>query len=87
MEPKITRLSDEEILHIFGAIVEQGDPKIEGFLVSFACTVCQATKADFYTLRPATLIFIAKYALTHHLAGSSKPHVVHNFPAEKGKAS
>lgn len=64
--PELTRLSDDDILDIFRAVVE-GEHDAEtlppAFLHCYAEALLLATRRDFMILRPASLVLIAKYKL------------------------
>ncbi len=70
------KLTDQQILSIFGQVLTQRDGP--SFLRSYADAICCATSSDFLILRPASLILIAKYRLTE----KQGQILVHNFPGK-----
>ena len=61
------RLSDAEILSIFRTIADWPSGTEESFIKAYARMILKATRLDFRTMRPTTLLLIVKYNLLGYL--------------------
>ena len=66
IDAELRLLTDEEILFIFKQVYRRGHQP--NFLQSFGAALLLANReVDFRTMRPAAVIFIAKYSLGCYL--------------------
>ena len=68
LNPRLARLSDEQILEIFRNYTAAPGFERSVFLQLFAEALAAAPRRDFLLLRPFSLILIGKYNLGEYLA-------------------